>query len=365
MSTIKFTYTIYGETNQGLVRKNNEDAFICQTIWDDNHILCAAIDGLGGYEGGEIASEIVRAGIIKHLEDFASVKPGQLLKDAMIDVNNEIESQHKVRPKASQMGCVASVALFDLEKDIVYVAHCGDSRIYEYANGVLKKLTHDHSLVGYREETGEMTEDAAMHHPKRNVIDRYLGEQHLQFNVEDYIEVSAFPISGEAQYLFCSDGLTDLITSKQIVEVLNSSDSVEKKAQELIAGANSAGGKDNVTVVLVDLKSADNPSEEIEKEDNDFEIKKVQPKKKGSAIKNLLLILSGLIIGAGVTYWGVYCMNAKTETITSQQIIKITEKNEQLTDTISALKSEIKKLTETINLSNTNNNDSQESNSSL
>lgn len=232
MNATKFTYTIYGETNIGMVRQNNEDAFICQTIWDDNHLLCAAIDGLGGYEGGEIAAEIARAGIIAHLEDFASAKPGQLLKDALIDVNNEIESQHRTQPKASQMGCVASVALFDLSNNILYVAHCGDSRIYAYSGGVLNKLTHDHSLVGYREETGEMTEEDAMHHPKRNVIDRYLGEQHLRADVEDYIEVSAYPISGEAQYLFCSDGLTDLVTSSQIISVLNSTATVENKARK-------------------------------------------------------------------------------------------------------------------------------------
>ncbi len=254
MTDIKFIGEYYGETNQGMVRTNNEDTYICQQIWDDNHLLCAAIDGLGGYEGGEIAAELARTTIIKHLEDFASKKVGEMLKAALIVANNEIIRQHEALPKVSQMGCVASVGIIDLSQGIISIAHVGDSRIYQFVNGKLKKLTHDHSLVGYREETGELSEEDAMSHPKRNVIDKFLGEQPLKFGSESYVEVSVWPITGDTQYLFCSDGLTDLVTSAHISKILSSELPIKEKVKSLISSANEAGGKDNITVVIADIK---------------------------------------------------------------------------------------------------------------
>lgn len=254
MTECKISANFFGATHQGMVRTNNEDTYICQKIWDDSHILCAAIDGLGGYEGGEIAAELARITIIKHLEDFASRKIGELLKASLIAANNEIIRQHEARPKVSQMGCVASVGIIDLSQGVISIAHVGDSRIYQFVNGELKKLTHDHSLVGYREETGELSEEDAMNHPKRNVIDKFLGEQHLNFDSESYVEVSVWPITGDTQYLFCSDGLTDLVTSTQISNILSSEQSIKEKVGNLISSANEAGGKDNITVVLADIK---------------------------------------------------------------------------------------------------------------
>lgn len=262
---MKSSVKIYGGTDMGRVRRNNEDAFICQHIWDDNHVLCAAIDGLGGYEGGEVAAEIARTTIISYLEDFALPEYGQLLKGAVIEANNEIVRQHEARPKVSQMGCVASVGLFDLSAGFLYIAHVGDSRIYQFSEGVLKKLTHDHSLVGYREEIGEMTEEAAMNHPRRNVIDKYLGERQLPADTDGYIEMSIFPLHGDARYLFCSDGLTDMVTSARIKEILSEDITVEEQVKSLIAKANDAGGKDNVTVVIADITEC---REEKAPEDN-------------------------------------------------------------------------------------------------
>lgn len=255
MTECGFSCECFGETNQGMERVNNEDTFICQHIWDDKHILCAAIDGLGGYEGGEIAAELARTTIIKHLEDFASPKTGELLKAALIDANNVIISQHQARPEVSRMGCVASVGIIDLSQGIVSIAHVGDSRIYQFANGKLKKLTHDHSLVGYREETGELSEEDAMNHPKRNVIDKFLGEQHLNFDSEGYVEISIWPVTEDSQYLFCSDGLTDLVTGDWISRILSCEQPVKDKVKRLISSANDAGGKDNITVVLTDIRA--------------------------------------------------------------------------------------------------------------
>lgn len=299
MTERKYSAKYFGATNQGMVRTNNEDTYICQKIWDESHILCAAIDGLGGYEGGEIAAELARTTIIKHLEDFASKKTGELLKASLIAANNEIIRQHEARPKVSQMGCVASAGIIDLSQGIISIAHVGDSRIYQFVNGKLKKLTHDHSLVGYREETGELSEEDAMNHPKRNVIDKFLGEQHLNFDSASYVEVSVWPITGDTQYLFCSDGLTDLVTSAQISKILSSKQSIKEKVEDLISSANKAGGKDNITVVLADIK-ADGPSDTIispEKECNVREpaVSNASSRHKGFIYGGILGVVIGMV----------------------------------------------------------------------
>lgn len=299
MRECKYSAKYFGATNQGMVRTNNEDTYICQKIWDESHILCAAIDGLGGYEGGEIAAELARLTIIKHLEDFASKKIGELLKASLIAANNEIIRQHEARPKVSQMGCVASVGVIDLSQGIISIAHVGDSRIYQFGNGELKKLTHDHSLVGYREENGELSEKDAMNHPKRNVIDKFLGEQHLNFDSASYVEVSVWPITGDSQYLFCSDGLTDLVTSAQISKILSSEQSVKEKVEDLISSANKAGGKDNITVVITEVTTTtDNNKEEVVQP----EIQTKTPKRKAPLRKLFVLILEILIVG-GIAYF--------------------------------------------------------------
>ncbi|MDE6097634.1 MAG: protein phosphatase 2C domain-containing protein [Muribaculaceae bacterium] len=298
MTGSRFSASFFGATNQGMVRTNNEDTYICRHIWDESHILCAAIDGLGGYEGGEIAAELARTTIIKHLEDFPAKKTGEMLKASLIAANNEIIHQHESRPKVSRMGCVASVGIIDLSQGVISIAHVGDSRIYQFVNGELKKLTHDHSLVGYREETGELSEEDAMNHPRRNVIDRFLGDQALSFDSDGYVEVSVWPITGDTQYLFCSDGLTDLITSGQISRILSSEHTVEEKTEAFISSANEAGGKDNITVVLTDIRA-----NVIESPENERNIQEPTTGKGPLCRRRFILgLISGVILGSAVMY---------------------------------------------------------------
>lgn len=346
MTDCKFSAKYFGATNQGMVRTNNEDTYICQKIWDEGYILCAAIDGLGGYEGGEIAAELARTTIIKHLEDFASKKIGELLKASLIAVNNEIIRQHEARPKVSQMGCVASVGIVDLSQGIISIAHVGDSRIYEFVNGELKKLNHDHSLVGYREEIGDLSEEDAMNHPQRNVIDKFLGEQHLNFDSENYVEVSVWPIIGDTQYLFCSDGLTDLVKSNEIAEILSSNISTESKVQQLITKANNAGGKDNITVVIADIafskKSNDiNPFEETIPKDN----AKYSEKASKSFISSLWYFLLGLIIGIGSSCAFNLYESTFSKTTNRSALDELKNVNDQLTTRIQELEYSINELT--------------------
>lgn len=251
-----------GASDTGRRRTNNEDTFIATPIAEGSIYLFAAIDGVGGYEGGEVASAIAADVIPRSLE--ASLKAGfttlDAVKNAVADANNTIYSKKFEAPQLSDMGCVATVAVIDLHDNTLSMAHVGDSRLYCYDNGKMTKLSHDHSVVGEMEDGGILTEEEAFHHPSRNVILRALGTEQHTASDPDFIEGSIFPLIPGAQYLFCSDGLTDMLLSRQIAEVLGRGMSPTEEVKTLIGMANEAGGKDNVTVVIAQIPAP--PAEE-------------------------------------------------------------------------------------------------------
>lgn len=257
-----FEVEFCGYTDTGRIRTNNEDAYVVQYIWDDKHILAVAIDGVGGYEGGEVAAGLAQKHIVAYLEDYAEGEPADLLKKAVVNANNIIYDARKQMYQYENMSCVLTAALFEIEKRSVHMAHIGDTRLYQFCNNTLTKLSHDHSLVGLREERGDLTEEEAMHHPMRNVISNVMGEDFLDFSTSK-VETASFPIFNNSTYLLCSDGLYDMVTSHQITDVLQNEADVNEKAQRLIYAANDAGGKDNITVVLVSLKGDENIVNEI------------------------------------------------------------------------------------------------------
>ncbi|GHT68825.1 hypothetical protein AGMMS50239_34640 [Bacteroidia bacterium] len=244
-----------GNTDMGRQRTNNEDAFVVQYIWDKEHVLGVAIDGVGGYEGGEVAAAIAKNEIVEYLEKYPNGERINLLKQAVTEANNKIFEERQKQPKLSQMSCVLSACLVELDKKQINMAHIGDSRFYQFHNGELTKLSHDHSYVGYREDIGDLSEEAAMNHPKRNEINRLLGDQHHNPDDRDFLEIKTFPLLPNSILLLCSDGLTDLVTKAEISNILNQNISLKKKVQVLIDLANEKGGKDNITVVLIDYQS--------------------------------------------------------------------------------------------------------------
>ncbi len=332
----------FGDTNVGRARTNNEDNLIAQQIWNDKNLLFAAIDGIGGYEGGEVAAEIARNSIVKYLNDFPNGKRLDLLKQSVVDANNEIMRYKTVSSKHSNMGCVLTTALIELEKEVINVAHVGDTRLYQYHNGEFRKLTHDHSLVGYREEIGELTEEEAMHHPQRNVLERYLGETPHMLEDKNFLEAGIFPILPGSQLLLCSDGLCDMVTSVEMCNILAMSISVEEKVNRLIATANKNGGKDNITVVVVQFDEVDDKAKPLQCVDFKDLNKKIP---KESTVENktnrtqLVLIafsiLASLLIGfcAG----GGYQKYNRFSFIDSINIYK--SESALKTDTIDSLKS--------------------------
>ena len=241
----------YGMTNPGRCRDNNEDAYLLER--KGQYVIAVVADGIGGYEGGEVASYLACKCISDYLWDSPEKVMGEdALKQAVIHANNAVVSQQQ-NPRLSSMGCVLTAVLFDMEQHLAYMSHVGDTRLYKYKDGVLTKLSRDHSLVGLQEDAGILSEEEAMPHPRRNIITRFIGNAQLDWNTNYMMDLS-FTIETGTQYLICSDGLYDMITSAEIMEVLAQEGSLQQKVEALINRANLAGGKDNITAIILETK---------------------------------------------------------------------------------------------------------------
>jgi serine/threonine protein phosphatase PrpC len=232
-------------SDPGLRRTRNEDRYYA----DPDRGIYAVIDGVGGHAAGEHAAEVALEVIRERLERQAG-SPELRLREAIALANNEIYRLSRLQPEWNGMACVLTVAL--LEDDAVTVGHVGDSRLYLLRPGQIRKVTHDHSPVGEREDRGELTEEEAMRHARRNEIYRDVGS--AEHNPEDagFIEVANFHMPSDGALLLCSDGLTDLIGSAEIrAGVERYAPDFDTAIHALIDAANAAGGKDNITAVLV------------------------------------------------------------------------------------------------------------------
>lgn len=261
--------SFFGNTDMGCVRKNNEDTFVVRNIWDDGHLLAVVVDGVGGYEGGEVAAAIARDTIVEYLEKYPNGERLELLKQAVISANDKVLEGKSKSEELSGMSCVLTAILVEVADLRVNMVHVGDTRLYQYAYGKLRKLSHDQSVVGYLEDNGLISEEEAMLHPQRNVISRYVGSEEFKEEGDDYVETSSFPLVPTSTLMLCSDGLSDLVPSDRISSVLSMPVSPEEKVKILIEDAKSAGGKDNVTVIVVDsaLAPVDEPVSDDKDED--------------------------------------------------------------------------------------------------
>ena len=241
----------YGMTDPGRCRENNEDAYLLER--KGSYVIAAVADGIGGYEDGEVASYLACKCISDYLWDSPEKVMGKdVLKQAVIHANNAVVSQQQ-NPRLSSMGCVLTAILFDMEQHLAYMCHVGDTRLYKYKDGVLTKLSRDHSLVRLQEDAGILSEEEAMSHPRRNIITRFIGNSRLDWNTNYMMDLS-FPIEADTQYLICSDGLYDMVTSVEIMEVLAQECNQQQKVEALIKRANLAGGKDNITAIILETR---------------------------------------------------------------------------------------------------------------
>ena len=232
-------------SNQGFVRPNNEDRVYC----DDARGLFLVVDGMGGHQAGEQAAEIAVERIKARLErQTGSVE--QRLREAITLANNAIYETAQNNPGWKGMACVLTAAV--IEDGQVTVGHVGDSRLYTIRSGTIEKITHDHSPVGEREDSGELTETEAMRHPRRNEVYRDVGSEQRTPDDDSFIEIFKFPFEPNGAFLICSDGLSDAISSERILDIVQTNAGDRRATvRDLIAAANQVG-KDNVSVVFVE-----------------------------------------------------------------------------------------------------------------
>jgi serine/threonine protein phosphatase PrpC len=173
------------------------------------------------------------------------------LRDAITSANNEVHRQAASRTEWNGMACVLTAAVVDGDRAVI--GHVGDTRVYKLRAGTIQKLTSDHSPVGEREDAGDLSEFDAMHHPRRNEVYRDVGsEPHTNVDA-DFVDIREIPLEPDAALLLCSDGLTDLVSSSEIQQIVKSTAGEPARvARSLVQAANNAGGKDNVTVVYVE-----------------------------------------------------------------------------------------------------------------
>jgi serine/threonine protein phosphatase PrpC len=239
-----------GITDKGKARDNNEDIFIAKKLFKKHCILACVIDGVGGYDGGEIAAQLTRDAIIEQLDRVPEDLPAAMVS-ALASANQKIFKEKETNSQYDKMACVVTLAIADLEKNRFSYAHVGDTRLYLFRDRSLVKITNDHSTVGFLEESGRLTESAAMQHPKRNEVNKALGYEANLSLAKDFVDTGESPFLPGDMILLCSDGLTDMIPSAVIIDILQKKSNLKVKASELVEAANQAGGKDNITVVLV------------------------------------------------------------------------------------------------------------------
>ncbi|TCD28533.1 serine/threonine-protein phosphatase [Pedobacter psychrodurus] len=240
----------FGLTDTGKSRDNNEDSFITKSLNNDQLILAAVIDGVGGYHGGEVAAAIAREQISMQFSDRPADPISQMIS-AFKNTNEVIVAKKQTETNLSEMACVATMVLADIEHNQFYYAHVGDTRLYLLRDGSLIKISKDHSFVGFLEDSGRLDEAAAMQHPKRNEINKAIGFSDQIATDDSYIETGQSPFLPGDMLVLCSDGLTDMVNKHDITSLLLQGDTLAKKAGNLIALANENGGRDNITVVLL------------------------------------------------------------------------------------------------------------------
>lgn len=238
---------IYSQTDTGRVRNNNQDSFAAALLGDASAfaIVC---DGMGGANGGNVASAIAvktladsfQRNFRNHMTD-KSVR--MMMESAIVTANSTILSTAAKNPDYKGMGTTVVAAFVDTER--ITLAHLGDSRAYLFAQQKLTQLTHDHSVIQSMIDTGQITETEAKYHPNKNVITRVLG---VYKNID--IEFNTFPFGPGDILLLCSDGLTNYV-EKDRMEFLFHNTPPERLAQTFVQAANSSGGGDNITAVLI------------------------------------------------------------------------------------------------------------------
>lgn len=228
-------------TDQGLVRSNNEDAFLI----DDQRALFAVADGMGGHRGGEVASHTA----IEALR--AAIANGTPLHDAITRANTAVLTRAAGDDELTGMGTTMTAVIAVGGRQLL-IGHVGDSRAYLLHEGTLRRATDDHSLVEELVRDGRLTPEQAEAHPQRAIVTRALG-------VDDDVDVDLYTLEVEVgdRVVLCSDGLTTMVRERDIERLARTETEPQRLAEALVDAANAAGGEDNVTIVVIDVLEID------------------------------------------------------------------------------------------------------------
>jgi PPM family protein phosphatase len=233
-------------SDPGRVRGNNEDL----PIVDAARGVYGVIDGVGGSVAGEVAAAVAHDVIMNRLGRPLGT-PHERVREAIAIANNEIYKRSERATELRGMTCVVTLAI--VSGDRLTIGHVGDSRLYTIGPEGLRKLTHDHSPIGEREDAGEIGELEAMRHPRRNELFRDVGGALHDKDEDDFVEVIEAEWTPEHAVLLCTDGLTDMVPSATIERiVVRDAGRPQQVVDALVDAANDAGGHDNVTVVYAE-----------------------------------------------------------------------------------------------------------------
>ena len=249
---------VNGRTDIGQIREENEDSIRCHSNSEHPFAYVVVADGMGGYSGGSIASEIAADTLQLQLDKllnttFLACSPNQqqlMLRAALVEAiataNRKILETKRTRPQYSQMGTTLVSAV--IWQDFLIVAHIGDSRAYHWNNYGLQRLTRDHSVVQEMIDSGQLTPEQAQESQVRNHITRALG-------VSDQVEatINSWHLKESALLLLCSDGLTEYLNDQTIERVLATYRPALECVYHFIEDANNCGGKDNISAGIIEF----------------------------------------------------------------------------------------------------------------
>ena len=239
----------YYLTDPGKVRTHNEDSVVVMTNEAGEKLMIVA-DGMGGHRSGEIASSIVVSHVGKSFTDKKQLGTKEEAKEWMKNViseSNVLIYKYTI-DNPDSMGMGTTIVMSLITNDYLLFGNIGDSSGYVLKNNHLHKITVDHTLVNLLVKSGELTEEEAREHPRRNVLMRALGT-----NMS--VEMDIFDVETDVDgVLLCSDGLTNMLKDEQIIKVLIEDIPVENKVKKLIVKCNNRGGTDNISIAYLEKK---------------------------------------------------------------------------------------------------------------